>query len=125
MLFLLEADDSIYKHVLRPEPKREVEEHGRVSLTTEEKERYVLMNDLWIVIFFASAFGSVFSAKLTGAWGTGFGFAFVTMAAGGAIEGFVIFRHKGAAYCAAMMALHAFLAVQGGGWSIAIPNIIG
>lgn len=125
VLFVLEADNAVYKHGLRPDTKREVEENGRITLRPDVKERYVLMNDLWMVMFFVNFFGSVFLSKLAGAWGTGFGFAFIMMAVSGAIEGFVIFRHRGAPFCVAMMALHAFLSVQGGFMSIVTPNFIG
>ena len=124
-LFVLEVDDTLYKYALRPSMKREVEAKGRVDLSPEERDRYATMNDLWVVIFFVNSFGSVFASKLTGKWGTSFGFAFFTVFAGGVIEGFVMYRHRGPGYCAGMTIAHAFLAVQGGMWAVGVPRAVG
>lgn len=134
VLFVLEADNALYRHALRPDIKREVEENGRITLQPDEKERNVLVNDLWMVMFFANYFGSVYISKVAAMWlvGTGrtpwqfgFAFGFIMMAVSGASEGFIIFRHKGAPFRVAMMALQAILSVTGGFMSIVSPNIIG
>ena len=108
---------STYKYALRPSMKREVEEKGRVDLSPEERDRYATMNDLWVVIFFVNSFGSVFASS--------FGFAFFTVFAGGVIEGFVMYCHRGPGYCAGMTIAHAFLAVQGGMWAVGISRAVG